>query len=371
MDSLSQAPRPLAGRGLSFARLGLLLALAGLFGCQPASPAAPTPAATVPPTPTASPAPTATVPPTETAAPASPTLIPEAAWPRTLVDDEGTTIELAEPPQRVISLSPANTEIVFALGAGDRLVGGTDFDDYPPEAAALPDVATFTGVLHEAVAGLEPDLVLAAGNNFTPADDIEYMRDFGITVLVVYAETVDEVLADIELIGHALGEDEAAAEMVSEMEGRIGAVEAATAAIGERPRVLYQIGSVPEIYAPADDSFLADMVGLAGGEPITTGSPTAFSISVEQLVAQDPEVIVLGDAAYGVCPAEVAARPGWSGMTAVRDGAIRPVSDIIVTRPGPRLAEGLAALALAIHPEADIEPPADLLALCAEGRAVR
>ena len=375
MESLSQAPRPVVGRGLSFALFGPLIGALGLLGCQ-AAPTGTAPAIGTPPG-TATPQPTPTLgstdtpapQPTDTPAPASPS--PAAAWPRTLVDDEGTSLELAEPPQRVISLSPANTEIVFALGAGERLVGGTDFDDYPPEAAALPDVATFTGVLHEAVAGLEPDLVLAAGNNFTPADDIEYMRDFGIDVLVVYAETVGEVLADIELIGRALGEDAAAEQLVAEMEGRIDEVESATAAIGEGPRVFYQIGSEPEIYAPAPNSFIADMVSLAGGEPITTGDPQVFSISVEQLVAQDPQVIVLGDAAYGVCPDTVAQRPGWSSMTAVREGAIRPVWDTIVTRPGPRLAEGLAALAQAIHPQAAITPPADLPALCAEGRASR
>ena len=111
----------------------------------------------------------------------------EAAFPLTVVDDEGTEVVIEALPERIISLSPANTEIVFALGAGDRLVGGTDFDDYPAEAAALPDVATFTGVVMEQVVGLEPDLVLAAGNALTPADDIARMRELGYPVVVVYA----------------------------------------------------------------------------------------------------------------------------------------------------------------------------------------
>ena len=329
MDAIqTQAPPPAQGRGVWFALLAVALT-AVVAGC------------------------------TQNVAPAvTPNLTPAtAAWPRTLVDDEGTTIELAEPPERVVSLSPANTELVFALGAGDRLLGGTDFDDYPPEAAALPDVATFTGVIIEQAIALEPDLVLAAGNNFTPAGDIERMRELGLTVLVVYAETVDEALADIELIGQALGADEQAADIVAGMRARLAEVQAAVGSVGARPRVFYQIGSVPEIYAPAPESFVADMVALAGGEPITTTDPAVFSISVERLVEFDPEVIVLGDAAYGVCPAEVSARPGWDAMTAVTNGAIRPVDDVIITRPGPRLADGLAALALAIHPGLDIDPP--------------
>ncbi len=368
MDAhLHPDPRPAVARGLSFA-LAAALAFAGCTAQppaqQPTDPPISSPAPAAQPTATTAATPTLTPPPS-----------PEAVFPRTLVDDEGTPIEIDAPPERVISLSPANTEIVFALGAGDRLVGRTDFDDYPPQAASLPAVATFTGVLLEQAVDLEPDLVLAAGNNFTPADDIERMRELGLVVLVAYAETVDEVLADIRLIGAALGADDEAEAIAERMQARIDEVTAAidevTAAIGERPRVFYQIGSEPEIYAPAPDSFLADMVVLAGGDPITTTDPAVFSISVERLVDLDPQVIVLGDAAYGVCPAAVRERPGWGSMTAVREGAIRPVDDTIVTRPGPRLADGLAALALAIHPDADIEPPPAGAVLCPEGTLVR
>jgi len=289
----------------------------------------------------------------------------EGAFPVTITDDEGTEVVIDALPERIISLSPANTEIVFTLGAGDRIVGGTDFDDFPAEAAALPDVATFTGVVMEQVVGLEPDLVLASGNNFTPADDILRMRELGLPVLVVYAESVDEVLADIELIGASIGEAEAAEGITADMRSRIDEVSTAAAAVGSAPRTFYQIGSTPELYGPAPDSFIADMIELAGGSPITTSDPAVFSIPVETLVSADPEVIVVGDANYGVCPADVMARPGWSDITAVKEGAVRPVDDIPVTRPGPRLAEGLASLAQAIHPELALAEPAAPFEGCA------
>jgi iron complex transport system substrate-binding protein len=285
--------------------------------------------------------------------PSAATSEPAAAFPVTLLDDEGTAITIRAEPQRIVSLSPANTETVYALGAGDRLVGGTDFDDYPAEAADLPDVANYQGVLMEQLVAADPDLVLAAGNNFNPPADIARIRELGIPVVVLYPEDVPGVMSDIQLIGQAIGEDTAAEAMTTAMASRIDAISAATAAVPQ-PRTFYELGAEPELYGPTDDSFLADMVTLAGGEPITTGSTTAFSLSLERLVTEDPEVIVLGDANYGTTPEQVAARPGWDVMTAVKTGAIRPVDDIIVSRPGPRLADGLAALALAIHPDLEL-----------------
>ena len=159
------------------------------------------------------------------------------------------------------------------------------------------------------------------------------------------------VLADIELIGTAVGERPAALALSASMHARIDTISAAAVRTGTTPRTFYELDATNGIFGPADGSFVAGVIALAGGTPITTGSTTVFQISLERLVAADPEVILLGDAAYGVTPQIVAARPGWSGMTAVKDGAIHPVDDIVVTRPGPRLADGLLDVARAIHPE--------------------
>jgi iron complex transport system substrate-binding protein len=181
------------------------------------------------------------------------------------------------------------------------------------------------------------------------------MRELGYPVLVVYADSVEGVLHDIELIGDALGEGYHARVITAGMQADIDQVTAAVAHIDHRPRTFYEIGSEPELYGPAPGSFIADMVALAGGEPVTTGDPNVFAIPVERLVAADPEVIVVGDALYGVCPADVAARAGWDVMTAVKAGDVRPIDDTEVTRPGPRLAQGLANLARAIHPELELD----------------
>ena len=288
--------------------------------------------------------------PTSTPAPTS------AGTGLSLTDDEGTKLDLGAVPQTIVSLTPGTTELLYALGVGDRLRGRTNYDDYPPQASAVPVVATYEGVQIENVVGISPDLVIAGGNNFTDAGDVARLRELGIPVLVVYAASVDGVLADIRLVGHAVGAEQAADETARTIQARIDEVTAAVAGL-ERPRTFYEIGFEPDIYGPAPDSFVADMVNLAGGDPITTSDPAVFSIPLERLVTLDPQLIVLGDAAYGTCPDNVTTRAGWAGMTAVRDGQVRPVDDTIVTRPGPRLGEGLAALALAIHPDAAIAPP--------------
>jgi iron complex transport system substrate-binding protein len=292
------------------------------------------------------------------------------AGPIQVVDDEGTVVDIPAVPVRVISLSPANTEIVYALGAGDRLVGGTDFDDYPPEAAALPDAATFNGVLLEKVVALDPDLVLAAGNGFNPPADIRRMRELGLPVLVVYAESMEGVIADVRLIAEALGAADAGEAVAQRMDADIDRVVEAVASIAERPRTFYQIGWVePQLFAPPPDSVYADMIALAGGEPVTTGVDDVFSMSLEALVAADPEVILLGDAIYpgGACPDDVATRPGWDTITAVIHGDVRPVDDLLVTRPGPRITDGLASVARGIHPDIDLPGFAPDPPMCGTG----
>jgi iron complex transport system substrate-binding protein len=283
--------------------------------------------------------------------------VPSATRPLVLTDDAGREVTIDAEPQRIVSLAPSNTEIVCALDACDRLVGVTDFDDYPAEVAEVDKVVTVAQVDVEAVVAAEPDLVLAAGNELTPTSVIDQLTDLGLAVMVLYPESLDEVTTDIELVGSALGRDEAAQALVSQMEGRVADVEEAVAGL-ERPRTFYEV-SVFEgtIYTAGEGSFLASLIETAGGEPIT-GDALSTSIELEDLVAADPQLILLGDATYDetITAESVAARPGWATMTAVRDGSIEPVTDdVVITRPGPRIVDGLEALARAIHPDAVAE----------------
>jgi len=320
---------------------GILLAVSACTG-GPAS--TETPAATAAPT-------LASMPPASTSTPA-----PTASFPLTLTDDEGTSVAIPKEPQRIASLTPAVTETLFRLGAGSRVVGKVeDVTPYPPEADHLPIVAKFGSVDVEKIVSLDTDLVIAGGNGFNPPDAIAKLRSLGIPVVVVYAPDVDGVFTDLELVGAAVGLAGPARDLVASMRAGFDQVGAATRGL-DHPRTFYELDATKDIFGPAKGSFLESMITIAGGDPITTGSATVYSIPLERLVAADPQVILLGDAAYGTAPDAVAKRPGWGGMTAVRTGAIRPVDDVLVSRPGPRLVEGLRALALGIHP--DIALPA-------------
>jgi iron complex transport system substrate-binding protein len=294
--------------------------------------------------------------PTATAsAPATPVPV----YPLTLTDDAGRSVLIAAEPERIVSLAPSNTEVLCALDACDRIVGVNDYrDGFPDEVAAaladVPDVASFTGVDREAIVAAEPDLVLAAGNELTSSADIDALSGLGMPVLVLYPESLDDVYAEIGLVGHAIGEEAAAAELEAAMRDQVSAIGAAVEGL-PAPRTFYEVGVFEgSIYTAGADSFLASLIDIAGGDPVT-GDALTTSIQLEDLVAADPEIILLGDAAYDptITPAAVAARPGWGGIRAVVDGNVRAMpEDLLITRPGPRIGDGLEALAHAIHPEA-------------------
>jgi iron complex transport system substrate-binding protein len=326
------------GNGITLTpRLRPLLLVVSLFlaACQatPAGSASPTPTPTV-------------------AASASVLPSPSADYPLTLTDDAGRSVTLAAEPRRIVSLAPSNTEMVCALDACDELVGVTDFDDYPPQVKDIPKVVVQAVPDPEKIVAAEPDLVLAAGNQQTPQAVLDQLDGLKVPYLVLYPQTLDEIYADIELVGRALGAADAAVTLTDQMRADATAITDRVAG-SDRPRVFYEVSVYQGvIYGAGSGSFLASMITLAGGEPVV-GDATGV-IQPEDLVKADPQLILLGDAAYdpSITAATVAARSGWGEITAVEQAAITPMpDDLIITRPGPRIVDGLAALAAAIHPE--------------------
>jgi cobalamin transport system substrate-binding protein len=299
------------------------------------------------PAPAMSPAPapaTATVPATPVTTPS-----PSATFPLTVTDDEGTTVTIKAEPQKVVTMTPAATDTLFALGLGSRVVGKSeDATPYSPDAAKVPDLVTYRGADVERIAALAPDVVIAGGHNLNRPDDILKLRSLGIPVLVVYAPDLEGILADVALIGRVVGRPEQAAGIASDIQSAFDEVKAATAPLGV-PRVYAELDATGGYWLPAPDDLLTDMIRAAGGDPLTSGTPGLYQIDSEKIVAFDPQVILLSDT-YSVKVGDVASRPGWSVLSAVRTGDVRPIDATTATRPGPRLADGIRAVALAIHP---------------------
>ena len=277
----------------------------------------------------------------------------DSVYPLTLTDDAGRRVTIATAPTRIVSLAPSNTEIICALGACDELVGVTDFDDYPAQVKKVTHVVVGAVVDVEKVTASQPQLILAAGNGLTSTAVIDQLTQLGFPVVSLYPHDLDGVYADITLVGKAIDAAGAADTLVASLKTRTAAV--ATAVAGAtQPRTFYEVGVFEgSIYTAGKDSFLASLISLAGGKPIV-GDAATTAIQLEDLISADPELILLGDAAYDptITPATVAARSGWSAMTAVKDGHVAVMTDdVVITRPGPRIVDGLEALARAIHPE--------------------
>jgi iron complex transport system substrate-binding protein len=289
----------------------------------------------------------AAVVPINTAAPTQPAI--------TVTDGEGSEFRLDAPAQRIISLAASNTEILFALGAGGQVIGREDFSNYPEEAASVASVGGSMGVYNlEEIARLQPDLILASP--LTSAEAINSLKEITPSVFVVpNPTTLDGLYANLITVGTLTGRDAEASALVADLTARASAVLEKVAAVTERPLVFYELDATDPAkpWTAGPGTFIDHLIGLAGGQNLGSSLSGEWAqISQEELIVQNPDVILLGDALYGGITAEsVAARPGWQGIQAVENARVLPFNDDLVSRPGPRMIEGLEELAKAIHPD--------------------
>jgi iron complex transport system substrate-binding protein len=281
---------------------------------------------------------TATAAPPETAA---------SAFPLTITDSSGASVTLAAMPERVISYSPGATEILFAIGAGTRVVATDRFSDYPPETADLPKLE-YSEPDPEAALALDPDLVIMAGRQ---RDQVEQFRGLGLTVLLFEeAPTVRAVLDHVRLVGQLTGAVAEAEALAAEMSGRVGAVEAAIADVSEGPVVFFEITA--DLYTAAPDSFVGDLLTLLRARNVAQGAASPFpQLTAEAVIAANPDVVLLADAEFGETPEIVCARPGWAAIAACTNDRVHPVDGDLATRPGPRVVDGLELIASMLYPE--------------------
>jgi iron complex transport system substrate-binding protein len=266
-------------------------------------------------------------------------------------DGLGREVTLATPAQRVVSLAPSITEILFAVGAGDQVIGRDEFSDYPAEAAAIDSVGGSMGEYSvEVIVALEPDLVLAAEIN-TP-ELVNQLEDLGLTVFYVNnPTTIEEMYGSLENVAALTGHD--VTELIESLKARVAAVDEKIAPLSSRPSVFYEIDasdpSKPYTYGPG--TFGTLLIERAGGYNIGSEATDLYpQLSLEQIVVANPSIIMLGDSMWGVTAESVLARPGWETIEAVKSNQIFPIDDNLISRPGPRLVDGLEALAKILHP---------------------
>jgi iron complex transport system substrate-binding protein len=280
--------------------------------------------------------------------------VASGTFPLAITDDSGTTTTFAAPPRRVVSLNPGLTEITFALGHGGDLVAVDTYSTYPPEANDIqPRLTTYPNPSVETIVSLNPDVVLSLADS---DDSIAQMRAQGIPVLKLLPKDFDATVADIRMLGQLYGSPDAGEAVATDMLTRRDAVVAAVAD-APRPRVYEELdASDPDKpFAAGPNGFYGQLIDLAGGANIFGDLPgDVGQVGAESIVARDPEVIVLTDADLPFnpqTPALVAARPGWSTITAVRNNAIYTVRGELYSTAGPRLIDGLEDLAKLLHPD--------------------
>ncbi len=290
------------------------------------------------------------------AAPTAPAAQPLSPDTLVLVDDLGRRLRVEAPVRRIVSLLPAATEILFALGAGDRLVGRTRFDDVPPEAREVPSVGDGMRPSVELVVARRPELVIL----YAGADNAASLRQLeraGLSVLAVRHDRLEDLGRNIRRLGRLTGCERAAEALRRSIDEGLRRVERATAPLPVR-RVYYEVWPDPPITV-GRGSFLDTLVRIAGGRNVFGDlSAPSPQVSLEAIALRRPEVVLwavpAGEAPSVPPPAE---RPGWRTVPAVRDAAVRRVDADLVHRLGPRLPDAAAALARAIHPEATIPAP--------------
>jgi len=266
----------------------------------------------------------------------------------TFIDDYGRTVELDGHPERIVSIAPTPTEILFAVGAGNLVVGVDDYSDYPEEVLDLPKVGSYELNL-EAIIGLSPDLIISS--DLVPQAQLDAIEQQGIQYIILATRTMDDVFKDIQLIGSITGQAAEAETLVAQLRERVDALTAITL-VEEVVQPKVYLEYYP-LWTFGPGSFGHDLIELAGGKNIAENASAEYvTISDEFVIAHNPEIIVYSSGVMTDTTAEdISSRPGWNQIDAVENDRIYSIDDDLISRYGPRIVDGLEELARLLHPE--------------------
>lgn len=269
---------------------------------------------------------------------------------KTAEDQLGREIRVPDDPRRVIALAPSITEIIFALGRQERLIGVTQYSNYPAEAATRPKVGSYVRLDLERIVALNPDLCIAIKDG-NPKETIDRLQSLDIPVFAVNPHNLESMLQTIQKVGDILNASQKATTLVADMRSRIQRVETLVSKTAHRPRVFIQIGISP-IVSAGSNTFIDELINRAGGINVAAGPSTYPHFSREQVLALTPDVLIITSMARS--GGYEKAKADWSrlaDMPAVRQKRIHTVDSDLFDRPSPRLLEALEILTRLLHPE--------------------
>jgi iron complex transport system substrate-binding protein len=281
-------------------------------------------------------------------------------YPLKLVDDANRVVVVKSEPQRIVSMAPSTTEILFALGLGSRVVGVTDYCNYPPIVNELKrngSLAVIGGYWTpdvEKIVALRPDLVIGYASVPSHIEVVRTLESMNVTALLLFPRYLNDVFDNIVLIGKACGKLREAQELVDQLKARVESVVEKVHSL-PKVKVYFELWFNP-LMSAGPGTFIDELIGLAGGENVFHDVQSSWPVvDSEQVILKNPEVIVLPDtymSDYNVSIEQVKSRPGWQVISAVKDSRIYFIDDDMIFRPGPRLVDALETLARYIHPEA-------------------
>lgn len=270
------------------------------------------------------------------------------------VDGLGREFRLEEPAASIVTLSPPITEMLYAIGAGEQIIARDSFSDYPPAALELTDIGGgFADYDLETIVALDPQLVIAGGIN-TP-ELVQSLEDLGMTVYYLSNPgSLEEMLEMMRTLGRISGHEKEADAVAADLQDRIKAVDGALGQDRKPVSVFYELDATDPTkpYTPGPGSFYSHLIARAGGDNIGDDLESEWAqTNLEFILTKDPQFILLGDAMWGVTAEAVAERPGWTALTAVKEGRVLPFDDNLLVRIGPRQVDGLESLARLLHPD--------------------
>jgi iron complex transport system substrate-binding protein len=271
-----------------------------------------------------------------------------------LTDGLGREVTLKKPATAIVSTSPSITESLFAIGAGNLIIGRDEYSISPEEALDIPSFGSLYGNFPaETILEMSPDLVIAA--EIIPEEQIYALEELGLTVFWQSdPKDFNDLYQNLIVMGQLTGLEAETHTLIESLKIRVSAVEEKTIGLDETPLVFYELDATDpdNPWTSGTGTFIDAILMIAGGRNIGGVLEGDYAqISSEEIINQNPDIILLADAAYGVTPEMVADRSGWDGITAVKLNALYPIDPFLTSVPGPNLVTGLEAIAVLLHPD--------------------